>query len=149
VNEAVSYALLVVLGVAIISSTFVVFDNLQTSLMSVAIKSEANRVLEYVSRNVLLAYKTALEGANTTITLELPSSIQGCRYYIKFNVSINGEKQIVLLIPVKNLSVIKKLSTIDESILFQGQIDSRQLKEMIPVIRASLNLIVLEVVPSG
>jgi len=149
VNEAVSYALLVVLGVAIISSTFAVFNNLQTSLVSVAIKSEANRVLEYVSRNVLLAYRTVLEGANITITLELPSNIQGYRYYIKFNVSINGEKQIVLLIPTKNLSIIKQLSTIDESIVFQGQIDSRQLKEMIPVIRASPNLIVLEVVPSG
>ena len=89
-NEVVSYALLVVLGVAIISSTFVVFNNLQTSLVSVAIEGEMNRVIEYVSNKVLFAYGIILEGANITLTLELPSSIQGYRYFVKFNTSTDG-----------------------------------------------------------
>ena len=148
-NEVVSYALLVVLGVAIISSTFVVFNNLQTSLVSVAIENEMNRIIEYVSNNVLFAYGVILEGANITLTLELPSSIQGYRYFIKFNTSTDGEKQITISIPTKNLSVVKELSTIDSSITFQGQIDSMQLGEMVPIIRASPSSIVLEVVSSG
>ena len=148
-NEVVSYALLVVLGVAIISSTFVVFNNLQTSLISVAIESEMNRVIEYVSDKVLFAYGVILEGANITLTLELPASIQGYRYFVKFNTSTDGEKQITVSIPTKNLIVTKKLSTVDSSITFQGQIDSRQLANMVPIIRASSNSIVLEVVSSG
>ena len=148
-NEAVSYALLIVLGVAIVSSTFVVFNNLQTSLISIAIESEMNRIVEYISSNVLVAYGVILEGANVTITLELPSRIQGYRYFVKFNTSTDGEKQILILIPAKNLSVVKKLSTIDGSITFQGQIDSAQLREMVAIIRASPNSIALEVISSG
>jgi len=148
-NEVVSYALLVVLGVAIISSTFVVFNNLQTSLISVAIESEMNRVIEYVSDKVLFAYGVILEGANITLTLELPASIQGYRYFVKLNTSTDGEKQITVSIPTRNLIVTKKLSTVDSSITFQGQIDSRQLANMVPIIRASSNSIVLEVVSSG
>jgi len=149
VNEAISYALLVVLGVAIISSTFVVFNNLQTSLISVAIESEMSRILEYISRNVIFAYRVILEGANVTITLELPSNIQGYRYLVKFNDSVTGEKQITISIPIKNLSAAKRLSTVDSSVTFQGQIDSVQLRDMVPTIRAFPNVIVLEVVSSG
>lgn len=148
-NEVVSYALLVVLGVAIISSTFVVFNNLQTSLASIAVENEVNRIIEYVSDKVLFAYGVILEGANITLTLELPLSIQGYRYFVKFNVSMGGEKQITVSIPSRNLSVVKELSTIGSSIVFQGQIDSIQLGETVPIIRASPNLIVLEVIPSG
>jgi hypothetical protein len=149
-NEAVGYALLVILGIAIVSSTVIVFNNLQASLASVAVDSEMNRIIEYISDNVLLAYKIVLEGANITLTLELPSSIQGYRYLVEFNTSVDGEKQIVLSIPDKKLSVIKKLCTIDSSITFQGQIDSIDLRRgKTPVITATPGSIVLEVVSGG
>jgi len=149
-NEAVGYALLVVLGIAIVSSTVIMFNNLQASLASVAVDSEMNRIIEYISNNVLLAYKVALEGSNITLTLELPSSIQGYSYTIKFNTSVDGVKQIVLSISTKKLSVIKKLNTIDGSITFQGQIDSVDLRRgKIPVITATPGSIVLEVVSGG
>ena len=149
-NEAVGYALLVVLGIAIVSSTVMIFNNLQASLVSVAIESEASRIIEYISDNVLLAYKVVLEGANITLTLELPSSIQGYHYIIEFNTSVGGERQIILSIPTKNLSIIKKLNTMDSSIVFQGQVDSLDLiRGKTPVITATPSSIVLEVVSGG
>ena len=88
--NTITFLMLVLLGISLVSLSFFVFENLKESQAKVSARESLNEITSYVASVVVDAYEQANKNFFTSetqpvvnISINLPRKVGGKRYYVK------------------------------------------------------------------
>ncbi|RLG58671.1 MAG: hypothetical protein DRN88_00140 [Candidatus Hydrothermarchaeota archaeon] len=158
--NTITFLMLVLLGISLVSLSFFVFENLKESQAKVSARESLNEITSYVASVVVDAYEQANKNFFTSetqpvvnISINLPRKVGGKRYYVKLegdNMTVVGNfattnisSGIEKIFAETADGVVQSYSFLPYNLTGGGEIDSFGTAHYVQIFRFNDTLVVI------